>query len=310
MFIASLRLFYPPAPIQSVDKIVEKVGSSVVNIESENSKGSGVIFRTDGYIITNDHVIRGGKSLEVHLSDKRTLKAKRVGTDSRRDVAVIKVEDNDLRAAEFADSDKVKVGDDVIAIGNAQGVENSVTKGVISNVNIDVDTDTDIRRCLQTDAPINPGNSGGALLNMRGEVIGINEMRRNNAECMCYAIPSNDAKEIAEQLIDKGYVSYPYIGVKVSNETTTEGTERFLMVRDVLDDSPAAKAGLKSGDFIVYVNDLRVETVVEFRDQLNSSGIGSMITLRVGRRTKKGIEGMDKHLKLEELPKGDMTDWS
>jgi len=151
---------------------------------------------------------------KVHLSDKRTLQAKRIGTDPRRDLAVIKVEGENLPTIQFADSTKIKVGEEVVAIGNARGQENSVTKGIVSNLNVDLDDGTNICKYIQTDAPINSGNSGGALLNMKAEVIGINRARLNNAESMGYAIPINDAKDLAKQLIEKRYVSYPYLGIK------------------------------------------------------------------------------------------------
>lgn len=294
----------------TIDEVVKKVGPSVVNIEAKGAgRGSGVILSKDGYILTNDHVIRGANSLEIHLADKRTLKAKLIGTDSRRDVAVIKVESNDLQEAVFADSVEVKIGEDVIAIGNAKGVENSVTKGIISNLDIDVDNGTNIRKCLQTDAPVNPGNSGGALVNMRGEVIGINEMGRRDAESMNYAIPSKDAREIAEQLIDKGYVSYPYLGVSTLNQKIEK--ESYIFVRSVMDNSPADKEGLRKNDVIVKVNDVRVETVSKLREQLNNSGIGSVVSLYIVRNTKQGIQKGTIQVKLEELPKGYYTiDWS
>lgn len=297
----------PPDPVAAV---IQKVGSSVVNIETNISKGSGVIFNKDGYIITNDHVIRGANSVEVHLLDKRTLKATVVATDPRRDVAVIKVEGDNLQAAEFADSKNLNVGDDVIAIGNAQGVENSVTKGIISNLNVDVDTGINIRRCIQTDAPLNPGNSGGALVNMSGKVVGINDMGRGDSESMNYAIPINDAKDVAEQIIEKGYVSMVYIGVNAVNEKTDKG-DRVIFIKDVMSNSPAAKAELQEGDIIIKVNDARVETISKLRDQLKNSGIGSTVSLEIARKTKKGYTTGILQVTLEELPKGYyVIDWS
>ena len=296
-----------PDPVAAV---VQKVGASVVNIETNTSKGSGVIFNKDGYIITNDHVIRGANSVEVHLLDKRKLDATVIATDPRRDVAVIKVEGDNLQAAEFADSKNLNVGDDVIAIGNAQGVENSVTKGIISNLNVDVDTGINIRRCIQTDAPLNHGNSGGALVNMSGKVVGINDMGRGDAESMNYAIPINDAKDVAEQIIEKGYVSVTYIGVNAVNEKTDQG-EGFIVIKDIMANSPAAKANLQDGDIIIKVNDARVETVSKLRDQLKNSGIGSAVSLEIARKTKKGYTTGILQVTLEELPKGYyVIDWS
>ncbi|MBR7025205.1 MAG: trypsin-like peptidase domain-containing protein [Selenomonadaceae bacterium] len=294
----------------NIEQIVEKVGPSVVNIVADGStvikRGSGVLFSEEGYILTNDHVVRESNSLEVHLSDKRTLKAKRIGTDSRMDLAVIKVEETNLKPAELGDSGKMKIGTDVIAIGNAKGVENSATKGIISNLDIDVDDGTNITRCLQTDAPVNPGNSGGALVNMQGEVIGINTMSRTDAESMHYAIPINDAHKIARQLIDKGYISYPYLGVNAVNEKNQNGTI-VIRVLGVMPDSPAAKKGFHENDIIKQINGVEVRTVSKLREQLNLSGIGSMVSVYIRRGNQEGTI----QVQLEELPKGYYTiDWS
>lgn len=192
--------------------IAEKIGLCVVNIvalsdDGNGSKGSGVIFTDDGYIITNDHVIRGKtSSMEVHLADNRVLKAKLVATDPRMDLAVIKVEGNNLQSVKFGDSAELKKGSLVVAIGNPRGLENSVTTGSISNLNVDVNEDLSTIRCLQTDAAVNHGSSGGALLNEYGELVGINVMIYENSENIGFAIPSNDVERIVKQLKDKSYV--------------------------------------------------------------------------------------------------------
>lgn len=287
---------------------------SVVSIEAKGSGlGSGVIFSKDGYIITNDHVVRGADSLEVHLSDKRRLEAKLVGTDSRMDIAVIKVDEKKLQPARFANSDRVKIGDEAIAIGNPLGLENSISKGIISNMDVDVNTGMNIRRCLQMDTPINPGNSGGALVNMRGEVIGINDMGIQGAESINFAIPSNNAKKTAEQIIEKGYVSWPYLGVDAQNKEVSNGNKKLkiIQVKQVMKDSPASKAGLRENDFIYQINDARVENVAKMREQLNTSGTGSMVSVYIFRQTKQGWKEDTIQVKLEELPKGYYTtDWS
>ena len=299
----------PPEPPKDIKKIVEEVGPSVVNIVADSSntitKGSGVLFSAEGYIITNDHVVRDSNSLEVHLSDKRTLKAKRIGVDSRMDVAVIQVEGDNLPVARLGDSDDVQIGTDVVAIGNAKGVENSATEGIISNRDIDVDDGINIKRCLQTSAPINPGNSGGALVNMQGEVIGINSMSRKNAESMNYAIPINAVHKVARQIIDKGYVSHPYLGVNAVNEEIKNGSI-IIKVSDVMPDSPAAKEFQKN-DIIIKVNGIQVNTVSKLREQLDISGIGSIVSVYIKRGNQEGTI----QVKLEELPKGYYTiDWS
>jgi len=291
-----------------VEKIVEIVGPSVANIVSDKSLGSGVIFNSEGYIITNDHVVRGTSSIEVHLSDKRTLSAKRIGTDPRRDIAVIKVEGENFPTVKFSDSSKIKTGEECVAIGNARGQENSVTKGIVSNLNVDLDDGTNIGKYIQTDAPINSGNSGGALVNMYAEIIGINRARLNNAESMGYAIPSNEAKEIAEQLINKGYVSYPYLGIKISIIESKDKKNKFIKIVDIMPDSPAIEAGLKKNDFILKINDVSVNTVSGLREQLNISGIGSVVSIHIWRSEK---EQGTIQATLKELPKGYYSiDWS
>lgn len=294
------------------EEIYEKIGLSVVNIKAmrddgSGASGAGVIFTDDGYIITNDHVIRGRtSSMEVYLADKRLFKAKLIATDPRMDLAVIKIEGNDLQTVKFGDSDKVKKGSVVVAIGNPYGLEDTLTAGRISNLNRDVSEELNTIRCLQMDASINPGSSGGALLNEYGELIGINVMGATKAENIGFAIPSNDVKKIVEQLKDKGYVPYPYLGVDAINQKTDKGVS-FILVRNVRDDSPAAKAGLKKGDIIFRINDARVENVPKLREQINGNMIGSRVSVYIMRSNDEGII----EVTLEEIPKGySSIDWS
>ena len=307
----------PPPPEERVkmtaEEISEKIGPCVVNINAKSDDGtgkfgSGVIFTDDGFIITNDHVIRGNtSSIEIHLADKRVLKAKLVATDPRMDLAVIKVEADNLQAVKFGDSDEMKKGSAVVAIGNPKGLENSLTVGHISNLKMDMNEELSTIRCLQTDAAINPGNSGGALLNEYGELIGINIGGFKNSDNIGFAIPSNDVKRIVEQLKDNKHVPYPYLGVNAVNEQTDEGTP-FIRVKNVRDNSPAAKAGLKAEDIIYQINDARVEIVPKLREQINNSGIGSTVSVYIVRSKKEhGII----EVTLEEIPKGySSVDWS
>lgn len=293
----------------------KKHGPSVVNVYSDKALGSGVIYKIKdgyGYIVTNDHVIRGASSLSIRLSDKRTMKAELRGTDRRADIAVIKVEGDKLQVAEFADSNKVENGIKVVAIGNAKGSENSIDDGLISNTEVTT-SDADgknINKYLQTSASINPGNSGGPLFDMYGKVVGINDMGISDAQNMNFAIPSNKAKEIADKLINNGYVSYPYLGVEAENERTKGGTA-FILVGDIMKDSPADKAGLRKGDIIYQINDADVHTVAELRQKLNSWGIGASVSVNYVRNTKQGYQKYNVQVILEELPKGYYTfDWS
>lgn len=302
----------PPKPMKPTE-VVKEVEPSLVNItakgESSGSLGSGVIFSKDGYIVTNYHVIEGKKSIEVQLG-KEHFEAKVVGRDSRMDLAVIKIEGDNLKAAKFADSDEIEKGEQVIAIGNAMGRKDSTTDGMISNLPDNVDDGENIKKCLQTSAEINPGNSGGALVNMYGEVVGINTLKLTNAEGMNFAIPSNKVKEIAQKLIDKGYVSYPYLGVLVENRETNNG-DPVILVTAVRDNSPAAKAGLKKGDIIVTFNGSRVLTVSELRKGIIESNIGRNVSIGIVRKIKKDFQQHGTEATLEEIPNNTGEyDWS
>ena len=312
------KLPQPPKPehiVLTPKELNEKHGPSVVNIYSNKALGSGVIYKSmDGYayIITNDHVIRGASSLLVRLSDKRTLDAKMVGTDSRTDIAVLKVEGNNLQAAQFGDSSKVETGINVVAIGNPMGSENSIEDGLISKSEVTAAdfNGKNVNEYLQTSASINPGNSGGPLFNMYGEVIGINDMGLTKAQNMNFAIPSNKAVEIADKLIANGYVSWPYLGVEAENQQTKDGTN-IILVKDIMNDSPAKKVGLQKGDIIIEVNDAQVSSVAELRDKLNNDGVGASVSINYARKTKQGYKKFNVQVKLEELPKGYYTfDWS
>ena len=186
--------------------------------------GSGVIFRSDGYIVTNNHVIDGAKEIIVSLSDGRSLKGQLIGKDEFTDLAVVKVDERNLPTAAFGNSDTVVVGEPAIAIGNPLGLEfqGSVTVGVISALNRTLDVSDKRVKLLQTDAAISPGNSGGALVNADGEVIGINSAKVSAAavEGMGFSIPINTVQTIVNELIEKGYVARPYLGVSVFDPTT------------------------------------------------------------------------------------------
>ena len=305
----------------SAKEVFDKANPSVVNIYADKSLGSGVVYKIKdgyGYIITNAHVVGKADSFAVRLSDKRTFmpnETKLIGKDSRTDIAVITVEigkNDNLQEVEFGDSDKVEQNEEVVAIGNARGHENSSSKGEIRSVNV-IDTDADdknINKYFITGAAINPGNSGGALLNMHGKVIGINCMRLRNEEGQNYAIPSNEAKKSADQLIEKGYVSWPYLGIKTETGKLDDETPAIL-ITTVKKDSPADKAGLTEGDIILTVKDLPVSTIAELRKKLNDSGIGALVDIDYIRKTKQGFKKYEEHVKLEELPKGLSDDeWS
>jgi len=286
----------------------EKVGPAVVGIankaqvqrgifskqtdEETQGEGSGVIIRSDGYIVTNNHVVNGADSLTVSLADGRTLDAKVVGTDELSDLAVVKVEASDLPTAAFGNSDETVVGEPAIAIGNPLGEEfsGSVTAGVISALNRTIEAGGSQLRLIQTDAAINPGNSGGALVNADGEVIGINSAKlvQSGVEGMGFAIPSNTVKRIADQLIEKGHVTRPYIGASVidANVAAQYGYQvsgKGVFLVKLVSGGPADKAGLSRGDIITQVDDQKVETIADLHEALEQHAVGDKVTVTFDR---------------------------
>ncbi|MBB5871816.1 putative serine protease PepD [Allocatelliglobosispora scoriae] len=241
----------------SLASIAAAVQPSVVSIKTEGGEGSGVVMTADGYIVTNNHVVASarGKTVTVVLSDGSKINATIVGTDPRSDLAVVKAESTKLTPAKFADSSAILVGDTVLAIGSPLGLEGSVTEGIISakdrNITISGTTMTGL---LQTDAAINPGNSGGALVNTKGEVVGINSAIATNGGSegnigVGFAIPSDKAKAIADQLQKGEKVSHAFLGVKV---TTDE--KGGAVISELTGGGPAEKAGLKVGDIVTKID--------------------------------------------------------
>lgn len=226
----------------------------------DKSLGSGFLISKDGYIVTNDHVVRDAESIQVKLSNDKVYDAKVVGGDHKTDIAVIKINATDLPVAVLGNSDKLEVGQWAIAIGNPFGLDRTMTVGVISATgrsNMGIET---YENFIQTDASINPGNSGGPLLNVYGEVIGINTAIVAAGQGIGFAIPVNMAKPIFSQLIQKGSVSRGYIGVTIQ-PVTEELAQSFglkeakgALVNDVIKEGPAGKAGLRQGDVIVGLN--------------------------------------------------------
>lgn len=262
----------------------------------ERSLGSGVIVSSDGYIITNNHVIEGANEIKVVLPDKREFKAKLIGADSRSDVAVVKIDAKDLPAITWGNSDKLRPGEMVMAVGSPFGLAQSVTMGIISAVgraNIGIE---DYEDFIQTDAAINPGNSGGALVNMRGELVGINTAifsRTGGYQGIGFAVPSNMAKQVMESLIRIGKVVRGWLGVSVQ-DVTPELSKQFgvpvgegALVGEVIKGSPAEKAGFKQGDVIVEFNGKKVEDSGHLRNLAASTAVGSRITVEIIRNRKK-----------------------
>ncbi len=311
--------------------VASKVRPSIVGIEVEYSvnsifyrnkstataAGSGIIISEDGYILTNNHIVNSsstsyyyelGKANKVTVTlynDSTKYDATIVGTDSQTDLAVIKIEKNGLKAAELGDSDAVQVGEFAMAIGNPLGLTDSVTAGIVSAVNREVsDQDGNSYVAIQTDASINSGNSGGALVNSKGQVIGVNTLKLSGTgvEGVGFAIPINSTKEIYEQLIQYNKVKRPYIGIGGYDldEQTAEDNNLVvgIYIKTIEDFSAGEKAGLKIGDVIVEVDGTKVTKMDELNAIKNQKQIGDTLKLKVFR------EGKEKEITvtLQEQP--------
>ena len=258
------------------------------------ASGSGFIFSDDGYILTNHHVISGASAVTVTMYDGTKYDAMIVGSDESNDIAVLKIEAENLTPVILGDSDTVNVGDTVVAIGNPLGeLTFSLTSGVVSALNREVTFSGGIRMDLiQTDAAINSGNSGGALFNLYGEVIGITNAKYSSSggeasiDNIGFAIPMNSIRSIVESIIERGYIAKPYIGISVG--TVTEqimayGLPAGASVQAVEENSPAAKAGLQTNDIITKVNDTSITTSSELVDIIGAASPDDVVTLTVYR---------------------------
>jgi serine protease Do len=260
--------------------------------ERPTGVGSGFIVSADGYIMTNAHVVDGADELVVTLPDKREFKAKVVGADKRTDVAVVKIDATGLPAVRIGDASKIRVGEWVMAIGSPFGLENTVTAGIVSAKARDTG---DYLPFIQTDVAINPGNSGGPLINMRGEVIGINSQiysRSGGFMGISFAIPIDEAMRVSEQLRATGKVTRGRIGVAIDQvskdvaESLGLGEARGALVRSVEPDSPAAKAGLEAGDIIIRFDGRPIEKSVDLPRLVGNTKPGTRSTVTVFRRGK------------------------
>lgn len=251
--------------------------------------GSGFIVSTDGYILTNEHVIEGVSQIEVTMSNtEKSYPARLVGADKDLDLAVLKIEaDIDLPTVTLGDSNSIRVGDWVVAIGNPYGLDHTVTVGVISAKSrpMTID-DRQYRNLLQTDASINPGNSGGPLLNLRGEVVGINTAINAQAQGIGFAIPSSTVKSVIDDLINKGGVSHPWLGVYLQ-PLTEESAQSYglsnasgVLIAQVVSGAPADKAGLLKGDVIVGYNGSPVSNPDQLIELVQETGIGSQVEIQ------------------------------
>ena len=256
----------------------------------EQSQGSGFIF-ADGLVITNAHVVSNSDKIIIGLTDGRKFKGQVIGEDSISDLAIVKLlGQGPWPKAILGNSSQIKVGDWAIAVGNPFGLENTVTLGIISNLNRNVSQlgIYDKRfNLIQTDAAINPGNSGGPLLNANGEVVGINTLIRSGPGAgLSFAIPINKAQEIAKQLIKTGKVTHPMIGISLINELSATKNENKVKVGYVVPNSPAAKSGVLIGDIIIKIDQSDIKKSLDVINAINKNGIKKPAKFTIKRNTK------------------------
>lgn len=312
-----------------VAQVVEQVGPAVVRVNStrtlqqptndpylrrffgeqsstqqrvQRGTGSGFIISQDGRILTNAHVVDNADTVSIVLKDGRRFDAKVLGSDRVTDVAVLKIETTGLPTARLGNSDNLQPGQAAIAIGNPLGLDNTVTEGIVSATgrsSSDVGVPAERVRFIQTDAAINPGNSGGPLLNANGEVIGINTAIIQGAQGIGFAIPINTAQQVAEQLITKGQVTHPYLGVLMTDLTPelrdqinrsnvgfqVNQTTGVLIVR-VAENSPAARAGLRPGDVLISINGNAVQNTEQVQKTIEGAQLNNPLPMTVQRNDR------------------------
>ncbi len=249
--------------------------------------GSGVIITQDGYIVTNNHVIDGASDLEVTLNNQKKYKAELIGSDPENDIALLKIQaDLNLPYIPFANSDAIKVGEWVLAVGNPYNLTSTVTAGIVSAKGRDLQGNSSVDSFIQTDAAVNPGNSGGALVNTNGELIGINtaiSSRTGSFIGYSFAVPSNIAKKVVEDLMEFGKVQEAVIGIGVDQNFKDEG----VRIGSLSDESSAKKGGLKEGDIIKRVNNINITKFSDLTGQLRAKRPGDFVEVVVDRNGKE-----------------------
>lgn len=332
--VAQLR----PSNVNFIANAVDKVGPAVVRINSartvqsnvpsifrdpffrqffglatpntrtrvERGTGSGFILSNDGLILTNAHVVDKADQVTVVLKDGRSLTGRVLGEDTLTDVAVIKVDASNLPTVQFGNSEGLRPGEWAIAIGNPLGLDNTVTAGIISatgRTSGDIGVTDKRVGFIQTDAAINPGNSGGPLLNQYGEVIGMNTAIIGGAQGLGFAIPINTARRIATQIINKGRVSHPYLGIRMTTlspelkrRLNQDRSSRIrvqddsgVLVFEVLPNSPAAKAGLRPGDVIKKINGQLITKASQVQQKVDDTDIGGNLQVEIRRANRSGV---------------------
>jgi len=270
----------------------------------QRGSGSGVIISDDGFIITNNHVIEGADKIEVRMNDKRSYVAQLVGTDPTTDIAVLKIEGSNFPSLDIGDSESVKIGEWVLAVGNPFDLTSTVTAGIVSakgrNINL-LNSDPGreifpIESFIQTDAAVNPGNSGGALVNTSGELVGINTAiasKTGSFSGYSFAVPSSIASKVAEDLIKYGQVQRAYIGVRIEPVTELLADDynlpsvKGIHVSSLTENGAASDAGIKSGDVILQINSKEVNSVPQLQEQISKYRPGDNVTVTIWRGSAK-----------------------
>lgn len=314
---------------KSIVSIAEEVGGSIVgittkisyrdwfnNVRTSEGAGSGIIFKKDAsnvYILTNNHVVDAADELLVEFNEDMLVEATLVGADEATDIGIIKVgiEDikpsliTDIKPVVFGNSDNIKVGETAIAIGNPLGYKNTVTVGVISALDRKLD-DANVLSLIQTDAAINPGNSGGALVNSRGEVIGMNTIKISDTqvEGIGFALPINEIKSIIDDLLVYGYVAKPVLGI-AGRDIDEELSQLYelpigIVVMGVYKDSAAHRVGIQRGDVIIAINDVHMETIKELSEYLSNFESGDIVRVKL---IRDGTEKIEYKVKLTDKSK-------
>lgn len=315
------------APTSGVADLVEKTGPAVVNVEArikvnnglndyyfndpffreffggrvqttpqyETGIGTGFIISQDGYIITNQHVVNDAESISVKLSSStKALPARLVGQDYELDLAVLKIEGKSFPTLPLGDSNKMRVGDYVVAIGQPFGLDHTVTTGVVSAKGRPITIqDRNYKNLIQTDAAINPGNSGGPLLNLSGQVIGINTAVNQSAQGIGFAIPINTAKDVLQPLMNGQKVVRPYMGISMRDvdediiaQLGLPANSKGVLIVQTMSGSPAARAGLKAMDIITEINGKTITSSLEIQNLVEASTVGQKLNIKLVRNGK------------------------
>ena len=278
---------------------VPKQNNKPKEMPMQEASGSGVIISNDGYIVTNNHVVEGTSDIEVTLNDKRTFKAKVIGSDPNTDIALIKIDAKNLPVIQFGNSDSLKVGEWVLAVGNPFNLTSTVTAGIVSakarNINI-INSQLPLESFIQTDAAVNPGNSGGALVNTHGELVGITTAiasQTGSYAGYAFAVPVSIVQKVITDIRKYGIVQRAVLGIKIGNITDELAKEKKLntmegaYVDSVFQQSAAKKAGIKAGDIIINVNGVNVQSVAELQEQIGRYHPGDKITVTILRENKE-----------------------